>query len=158
MIYDHHCYLINNCIGEGNFKYYFCFVFYCLILLTFTIFSMIPTLNFYYIEYGYKSFHFLSFLSAIIVNIIITLCVGYLAYFQIGLIRVNMTIYEYNRSIRNMVRNFFLIIIKRFTKSNTWNELMMTKKKFNTLEEFKKRLGKNVIMWFFPFKIDEKSR
>jgi hypothetical protein len=50
---DHHCNILNTCIGYKNYKLYIQFLFYIIVTLLFSIITMIDGVKFYFTTYGW---------------------------------------------------------------------------------------------------------
>jgi hypothetical protein len=53
--YDHHCKFLSNCIGFVNYKYFFVFLFYTLILLFFILITLYDGFAIFIEAYGWET-------------------------------------------------------------------------------------------------------
>ena len=137
---DHHCYFINNCIGFKNYKSFFCFLFYSLLLLIFISITMLNGLKNCLIENGIDSINFLGFSITYALAIITLFSTLYLFILHVFFISKNITTIEYLEKYKKK---------PKLIEKNPYN--------LGVLNNFKLVLGNNFWMWLFPFTDDYKS-
>ncbi|KAH8583903.1 DHHC family palmitoyl transferase with a signal peptide and 4 transmembrane domain [Cryptosporidium sp. chipmunk genotype I] len=125
---DHHCMLINNCIGYSNQKIYILFLFYSVCSASLTIISsffLLSKLLIFSLESGIKKMK-RALIIDLIINIIIFLTAMIFLLDQIDYISSNSTLVE-------------LISNKRG-------------KKMKLINNFKMIFGENKYLWFLPLR------
>jgi hypothetical protein len=52
---DHHCNILNTCIGYYNYKLYITFLFYTILTIAYTVLTMLDGVRFYFVIYGWEN-------------------------------------------------------------------------------------------------------
>lgn len=131
--YDHHCYIINNCIGFYNYKFFFLLLFYLVIMMTFVILSSIEAMKMYYQELGLWAFDTIFFAVFLIINFAVFYFSLTLFIFHVQIIYKGLTSVE-NLRINN-------------NPDSSDHQLLSKKSSEDSLEN---TFGSNFWSWFLP--------
>jgi hypothetical protein len=129
---DHHCSIVNNCIGFNNYKIFINMLFYGLFTIIIMLITLIENLKFYVDEYSICLFTVFSAFLISILSVVFFLLLFFLI-FHLSLIGKGITQLEHN--------------FRFHIHDNVYYDKLLNK---SLWEKFTNVFGKNPLIWILP--------
>lgn len=133
---DHHCSIVNNCIGLYNYKLFINMLIYGLFTIVIVLITLMENLKFYIDEFSISLFTIL-YANLIVILLVIFVLLLFFFIFHMSLISKGITQLEKNFSFHIHDGNYYDKILNK----SLW-------------EKFTDVFGKNPLIWILPIGIN----